>query len=217
MLIAPGQRLINSHKPTTDFGTVGGPVRNAAGNLVMLTCYHCVFMDKMKWDEFTPNPIYAGVSVAQNGVFNEAAAVERCFRDGDVDAAMIHAQPGNTIDPSIPIFGKTNGLIALSDDDRGTWLRKYGATTQDTYGQFLGFTPMLGFRYETETSIHYLHNLIRIGTPTGKPFSEKGDSGAFVLNAANQVAGIIVMGDGTYSYAIQATLLESRLTLQFQI
>jgi hypothetical protein len=214
MQIIPGQKLVNNKEPDSDFGTIGGVV-SRSGIKLLLTCFHCVFTEGMGWDQRDVPSGLEGIKVDIGGGFQLSAAnITDTLRDDRIDGALLSPAPTCLVSEQIPIFGKTQGVGYLNEDDRGRWLRKYGAVTKDTYGQFKGFFPYSNL-YKGEARKHQLEKLIMIRTNDGSKFSSKGDSGSFVLNHLNQVVGIIVMGDGDTSYAIQAAILESRLNFQF--
>ena len=215
MIIKPGYQIANSQNPDSDFGTLGGIVSDNMNRQILMTCFHCVFTNGMYWRDISANAGLASVKIGEHNVFQQnAGKIERLLRDERVDIALLEATDDNDLDLAIPVFGVTNGIGYLSDSDTGTWLRKYGAVSHDTYGQFVGFAPF-GFKYEEEAVPHQLENLIAIRTADGSNFSEKGDSGSFVMNDKNQVVGVIVTGDGPTSYAIQASIIVSRLKIKF--
>jgi hypothetical protein len=214
MEIKPGSPIYNSLSDPRTAGSIGGVVMDENGNNVLLTCFHCVFDGHLHWTDTVAAAEFGFCSC--DGGSEKFGSIEKCLRDDRVDIALINQGNGTEFMEEIPVFGRTNGICFLTEENRGqVWLRKYGAVTKDTYGRFEGFIPSFGAVYFGETHLHYLANLIKIRTTDGSPFSVKGDSGSFVLNNKNEVAGVIVMGDGTYSYAMQAAIIETRLNVKF--
>lgn len=221
MIISPGQHIINIadiNAVKKPFGTIGGPVMNMEGETVLLTCYHCVFSPKLSWNDVIPAQAFSGLCVSDNGTAysGKVATIEEVRRDDRIDAALIKGTDTNTIHTEIPELGNTMGKCLLSQADKGkVFVRKYGAATQSTFGIFDGFIPSFGALYFGENSFHFLGDLIKVRSSGDKPFATPGDSGSFVLNTNNQVAGIIVMTDGNTTYAIQSEIIESRLNITF--
>jgi hypothetical protein len=214
MQIFPGSPIFNSLSLPNTAGTIGGVVLNSQGKRVLLTCFHCVFDQNLSWNDTAPNPDYGSCDCDLNS--KKIGVMEQTLRDDRVDIALITPAFNQQPEEHIPVLGTTNGICYLTEENKGSvWLKKYGVATKDTYGRFDGFIPSFGALYHGETSYHYLHYLIKIVTTDGSAFSEKGDSGSFVLNDKNQVAGVIVMGNGRTSYAIQASIIETRLNLKF--
>jgi hypothetical protein len=214
MEIKPGNPIYNSLSQPDAAGSIGGVVLDENGNKVLLTCFHCVFEGHLDWKDTQVAAEFRLCSCDANS--QKFGNIEKCLRDDRVDVALIQRTSATQFVEEIPVFGRTNGICYLTEENKGkVWLRKYGAITKDTYGRFEGFIPSFGAIYYGETHLHYLANLIKIRTTDGSAFSAKGDSGSFVLNNKNEVAGVIVMGDGTYSYAMQAAIIETRLNLKF--
>ncbi|OQP58272.1 hypothetical protein A3860_08105 [Niastella vici] len=217
MQLNPGDRIINTRNElTNNYGTAGGVVKDGNGNLVMLTCFHCVFTSGMFWTDRDPNDTVSAVSFSIGNGYTSAGFVEQTQLDDRVDMALVRPTTGHILNTNIPKVGKTNGLRFLGENDKGiVQLKKYGATTNETTGVFDGFIPQFGAIYPGETSFHYLDKLIKIISPNGRKFADQGDSGALVLDEKNRVAGVIVMVGGNTSYAIQAGIIETRLNVTF--
>jgi len=115
-----------------------------------------------------------------------------------VDAAIAELDPGTQWLAEIQCIGYITGWndISPTDATSGSYqVRKYGRTTRLTGGvvQAVGFTASISS--ENRPTRHYSNGiLIKPNRPLGNEpvkFGDKGDSGSAVVNAANEVVGVL--------------------------
>ncbi|WEK20509.1 MAG: hypothetical protein P0Y49_05080 [Candidatus Pedobacter colombiensis] len=221
MEISAGLRIRNAVDPPMDqgfpvYGSMGGIVYDHNKVPMLLTCYHCVHNPHLKWNHFVidkPNCIV----VNEND--QEVGTIVQAIRDETVDIALIKPVAGATLDTDIFTFGKITGARSLTEEEEGNKiaLKMHGSVVDHGMGLFTGIAPRTGSYYEGESSLgkHYLNKLIKV-TPIQGVFSMVGDSGSFILDANNEVAGMVVMGGSDTTYGIPAYRIEKALKITFK-
>ncbi len=216
MIIKPGMRVINSLDTKLEYGTIGGVVKDGTETL-LLTCFHDVFHSpEMKWNDVSPTGA-SEVSIFFDPVYKQAGEITRMLRGPRIDLALIKPNSGITIDPTMNLNGATKGKITLTDADIGnTTLYKTGGATGPTSGLYQGVRPQYGVPYPYDGGNDFiLYNLLKVWGSGGSKFSDGGDSGSFVLNGLNRVAGVIVLGDANFSYMMDALAIEVNFNINF--
>ncbi len=205
MVIHPGSKIINAKNTETSFGSVGGQVFYD-GNMYVITCFHCVFQNEMKWTDRNPRVNNTVKFEGKRGYF-EGGVIAHTSRSRYGDLALIKLNNEFTSTPDVHTFGKVDSFRLTSSLDKySTVVKKYGAKSGETHGTFWGIAPSI--RTIMYPGINYsFSNLLIIKSKNNIPFAEKGDSGSFVLDSTNSLIGIIVLTLVNYSFAISTDYL----------
>jgi hypothetical protein len=129
----------------------------------------------------------------------------------DVPSSFVDAAVAWTDDPRIhdaavtPVFQDGSELDPdFSDPREGMEVIKQGRTTELTHGtiQNVGMDIVVGYGPQgTPPYAHFVYGVV-IGGTGGKSFSDFGDSGSLVLEAATKKpVALLLGGDGTVTYA----------------
>lgn len=220
--VSPGMKIYNAASPPgpdgkPETGTIGGVVY-FQDEPVILTCYHCVYHSQLDWEDFKVVDGFVSVNTLINDQPVPLGNIFFALRDDRVDVALIRPNPDIILSNSIPEIGMPAGVLALSNSTKLAPVRKYGAKTKLKKGIFTKLIPSVGTDYEGEESFnHYFTNFATIIPDTlyNSIFSDKGDSGAFVLDSAKNVCGVIVMGSDSASYLMSPDFIQSLTSAKF--
>lgn len=114
--------------------------------------------------------------------------VEEC----KCDAALVRPVADVTFNRRLDRGSITRYIRALGEEDLGATLHKRGCTTGETRGEFWGMTDV-PLRVRTSPAFDVLYsNVLSIMSTDHSPFALPGDSGAVVVDANNDVVGLIV-------------------------
>jgi hypothetical protein len=217
MIIKPGIRVINSLNSPDNYGTIGGQVKDGK-DLLWLTCFHDVFhKPPMDWEDTKPTETAEIKILADDGTFQTAGTITRMLRNSFVDVALIKPLSGIRVDPRLNDNGPSKGTVALQDADIGnTTLQKIGGFSGPTSGLYQGIKPQTSVPYPADKQVTFLlNNLLKIWGSGGEKFSGGGDSGSFVFDDQNRIAGMILMGDNQFTYAISSIYIETYFNVKF--
>lgn len=194
-------------------GTLGAIVTDRTTKATMaLTNFHVACVDS-GWTVgdamCQPGRVDAGSCPADTfGTLTRAAL------SNHVDGAVVSIQSGKTTDCSIEEIGAVKGQAAATLNSA---VRKRGRTTGLTYGTVTSVDASVTINYGDGLGNHTLKNQIRIEPDTSKSaqFSDHGDSGSVVVDAANKVIGLMFGGSpaATYANPIQFVLDELNVDL----
>lgn len=190
------------------YGTVGIPVRErATGRQRVLSCWH-VFCDDPGWERLdrriTQPAIKLGGRIGSDVIGSVVAArlgqiVIDFGYDWYVDCAISDAI-GRSATATILRIGHVKGSTTPIEGDL---VRKYGATTEHTYGVVAStnFTTVVTYSSVGKVTFYYQY---RITAPdrTMPPFSLPGDSGAIVVDTESMALGLLFAGDKGGAYGI---------------
>jgi len=213
--VNPGLPIYNAKSPPgpdgkPDTGTIGGVVY-VGQEKMLLTCYHCVYHSALSWDTFEAVDGFVDVNTIIGEDIVPLGKIFFARRDDRVDVALIRVNAGINLTTAIPGIDEPGGKSALSNAVTQVPVRKYGAKTKLKKGIFTKLIPSVGTDYEGEEAFnHYFTNFATIVPDTlyNDEFSEKGDSGSFVLDSAKNVAGVIVLGSDTCTYLMNSNFIE---------
>jgi hypothetical protein len=223
MEINPGMPICNSNTPVNPDGTYGtgtiGGILFYNNNPVLLTCYHCVNFGNLPWPVYVTDPANENVSTVVDGKLVTIGKIIAARRDDRIDAAIIQPNVGINPTNNCPGLNPPGDKVIFTDSNIGAPLMKYGAKTKLTKGKFIGVIPSVGGMYAgEEPNRHFFTNLLTAGKNliADPSFSEKGDSGAFILDQNNSVAGVLCLGQDTQSYLMNPMFIESRMFVKFK-
>ncbi len=128
------------------------------------------------------------VYVQKNDVCHKIGTTKRTVLNSLVDAAIASINSGIGSSPSIAGIGNVAGSRALTWQDIGTEVRKYGRTTALTYGTITGLdyrgTDSLGNPSQNQV-------LMEPVVAKNKEFVAPGDSGSAIVDGKNFVVALL--------------------------
>lgn len=193
--------LVNAQNQE-NIGSLGYFVNVPSESKIMgITCYHVVrdnFNDFDLDDQAFPNRSF-DITLLNNQ--SNIATIFKGGIDDKLDVALIEFFNQVTTDPRIPIIGKTSTPRDITEVDVNNKIavRMFGAKSRFKQGVITDIVKeaIINYGFVNKT----LHDLIVVESANG-PFSQPGDSGSLVVDAANAAIGIIVAGDNTRSLVI---------------
>jgi len=211
--------------PLITAGTIGARVKNAGGQLFILSNNHVLANsnDAVIGDPtLQPGPYDGGTSADQVGTLSAFRTINFSGGNNTFDAAIAlttAAETGNATPlddgygvPSHVIHHDGNGDGVFDDVAGllGTSVQKFGRTTKLTHGQITGINATLSICYEVlfifcVKSATYVDQLI-IGTAG---FSDGGDSGSLIVtdNTGVHPVGLLFAGSSTQTIANRIDLV----------
>ena len=215
MIILPGTKVINSSNTIDSFGSIGGSVLHK-GVTYLMTCFHCVYEQKMNWTSIIQD-VNTSVSFLADARPVIGGEIKFTIRNSSVDIALLQLKPGFETQNIIPEIGQITGFEFLEKDDRyKVWVSKYGAKTEYTEGVFLGIFPQLGAPYPPKKKIHHLSNLLMFESKGSKPFADKGDSGSWIINSEKKLVGVVVMVKDGITFAISMNSIVNNISFSIK-
>jgi hypothetical protein len=161
-------------------GTLGAPaIDNLTGSVVGIASMHVFGPGNFAANGIPPIPasVPSRLDKPSAAIF---AAVVLGFRKV-IDAAKLILAPGNTIAPFIPQIGAIRGWRPIHDPgDKNTSVRLYGAETGFQRGVIV------------EPRVNLQQSAYRDVVLVGGMTTEKGDSGAAMVDAQNHVLGFLI-------------------------
>ena len=185
-----GGESIGAGSGRMSYGTLGCLVRDANKNIFGLTCDHVVgaTAGQAPGDPvWSPASAHGGSARSKVGSFDFGCRID--FTPGStnkVDAALVKFDsPAAHARTIVGLPGAPSGVATSLKF--GQVLRKSGWKTKVTSGQFM-YIVTFNVAYHGGTAKF----IDQIGIDGGGVvFADKGDSGAVVVNAANEVAGLL--------------------------
>ncbi|MEN0015913.1 MAG: hypothetical protein AAGC46_21285, partial [Solirubrobacteraceae bacterium] len=170
-------------------GTLGAIVRDRDTNAAMaLTNFHVACVDS-HWSvgdkQCQPGRVDGGTCPTDT-----FGSLQRATLSTHVDGSVVSIDPGKATDCSIEEIGAVKGKAAAV---LNSVVRKRGRTTGLTYGKVTSVDASVTINYGDGLGNHTLKNQIRIEPDTTKNpvFSDHGDSGSVVVDAANKVIALM--------------------------
>lgn len=192
------------------FGTVGCLVKKKGMNDVyVLTCYHNVASPDSKFKFSTESSKDAVLFDNSNKI---AAVVFDAIRDAEMDVALVKltSKQVNNITNQIAGLGSITAVREINNIQKPIKVFLHGAKSNQT-GMLTAINSDAKFDYSDGE--HKLYNLLMLQNgDTG--ISQKGDSGAIVVDANHQAIGMIVGGKSNLSYAIPMATIFHNLDLE---
>jgi hypothetical protein len=187
---AAGGDSLGEGKANGESGTLGALVVDAAGKELILTCHHVVG---------TANSTSRGSPVWQPSADKGGGTKDRIGQVYDIEPIVMGGITANNFDAALVELDKpgsvtpgVQSLGSLAGSAVGTYLRtdvsKYGTNTKSTSGRYLYRSTYLQ-HYAGVGDALFVDQLGIFKRP--KQFSDGGDSGAVVLNTANEVVGLL--------------------------
>lgn len=196
--IQPGSSIGSCACENSSTGTLGAILKNSAGRLYGLSCYHVL----VKSCKHTNDPIVhpslldapyrvIPIGLLSNGVNPEPDSMN------SIDAGVVLLE-NVSVTPQMMYIGGPSGTGEASV---GMTVQKFGRTT--TYSSGTVTTSEGDFKVWSERFQAYLtfSDQIAIQSRDTNPFSAAGDSGALVLDGNRQAVGLLFAGGDTLSIA----------------
>jgi hypothetical protein len=186
--IQPGVACANELGPR---GTIGCLVRSG-GNTMLLSANHVLALENNALpnsDIVQPELGIAGVRVI--GILSEKEDLTLAGNEMDAAVALV-----TIADINASIFnGVTITGVRATPLISGEPLRKFGQTTSETNGRYLGMASNVTLKMDSGS--YSFDHQIEIDSTGGPPFSNRGDSGALVYDSAHRAVGILIGGNAT--------------------
>src|SRR2546428_1439114 len=205
--------------PAITAGTIGARVRDALGNVYILSNNHVLANSNgatIGDPEYQPGPYDGGTAADQIATLTDFQAIDFSGANNTIDAAIALSST-DLLDNAVPaddgygmpnstIYGDANGdgLFDNRDALLGLNVQKYGRTTRLTHGQITGVNATVTVCYAvsgftcTKTA-RYVDQLLI--SPGG--FSGGGDSGSLIVtdDANLNPVGLLFAGSSTVTIA----------------
>jgi len=201
-------------KTPANKGTLGCIVkRMGKKGLFVLTCYHNIVEPGSGFKFSLTNDNNVKLSDEETVIESKTSFA---IRDHEIDAALIAI---NTEDKKnitnqvtgLGVFTEVRENLTKSELAKKIIVFLHGAESHFQKGVLTGLCCDVKIRYSDGE--HQLINLLSISN-NGKAISGPGDSGACVIDSDNKLIGILVAGNSTTSYAIPATTVFNKLSLE---
>lgn len=218
--IKPTLQIANSnpYKKTLN-GTCGLMVQaNDSEEKFILTCYHAVWNDSMRWSGFAQVPECKIHSPLNGSVIGQLYIGIKNYK---LDIALIRPAKGVTLSNQMPLnkVPKTVRTLTENDVKNGTRLciisRKSPA--KYLYGICANINCTANITYP-DGEKRDLHKLYQIESLQNESFSVEGDSGSLIMDEFDYAVGILVAGDEvTTSFAMPIESILSSYNLKLLI
>ncbi|HWJ92109.1 MAG TPA: hypothetical protein VNR87_13405 [Flavisolibacter sp.] len=205
---------------TQTAGTVGLRARIITGGetkVCAISCYHVVFPEELRKQRFSISSgddpqivgshILLSPTIQEANVQNNVGSVLRGEFSKFLDIGFFETS-NSKIDDSVFELGAVKNIYDVNPDDesRQTSVRIYGRSSGHLEGSIFAATVNKPVAYFSETTkdafIQHFEGLIQLKMP-----ADHGDSGAAVLTETNELVGILIAIDHTYSYVLPARRL----------
>lgn len=210
-----------SRRNTDHMGTIGLKIKKG-DKFYLLGCYHVLCAPELYVNKQTSfhkslqnnhDLLSPGEDDGTNN--RHIASVSEGTLNSYVDAAIAELIDDGALLNKLHKEGTVSGTRILTSDDRKkkTQIKMYGRTSGRRFGNVIdNYVPSVfvdeGYPAGT-LSDNKFKNLIK----TTK-ISRKGDSGSVVVDINNQVIGLIVAGNKSYSYVIPIQTILNHLNIQ---
>jgi len=200
-------------------GTCGLMVQtNDSEDKFILTCYHAVWNDTMKWSGFAQVQSCDIHSPFKGSVIGQLYIGIKNYK---LDIALIKPGNGVTLSNQMPLNKTPKAVRTLTENDvkSGTRLliisRK--TPTKYMYGVCANINCTANITYP-DGKKRDLQKLYQIESLQDDPFSIEGDSGSLILDEFDYAVGILVAGDeDTTSFAMPIESILSSYNLKLLI
>lgn len=190
---------INTGTPA-EFGTLGAiALDNSTGEAVMISCAHVYAAPLIKsWNVGThinnpaDNPGHMVGSLKKVSINNMDAAVATLTDQQNYTCGMIDSRIGS-------ITGSRTELEVQKMAN--SHVKKVGIRTGFTTGIIDDVHKAVGMRYQVPNIEIQLTGQIVIHPDSGSVFSDEGDSGSCIVDDSGKIVGLLIGGDGGFSYA----------------
>jgi hypothetical protein len=201
---------INVGNPA-ETGTLGAiAVDNNSGELLILSCCHV----------FAPTKNWSAGDAINNPAENQqhiVASLKNAKITSYIDAAIASIKDPTKIQCEIVGIGPVKGNIDENEINNmlGRHVRKRGVTTGITSGLIETIGGHIQVQYDGGLVNADLSEQIEVAPDSGDKFSDRGDSGACIIDDSGKIVGLLVGGDGRNAYAnhIQLVLNELNITI----
>lgn len=198
-----------------NMGTLGFFAKKQ-GKPVLITCYHVLRTQAHGWTDL------GSTSDNQNKVYGKMPTDEFAVLIGKLVDGKINNQIDGAVVELIPELNYrnndgANGEFTIGDStsvDKGDPLSVNGAKSAPGNGVF--HSRENSVRIDYGSRIIPLEHLLCLKNKADEtqPLTQKGDSGAVVLDAQKRAVAMVVAGDGTFTYAIPIERLAKDLGLE---
>jgi len=175
------------------------------GKTVLVTCYHVLRTDEHGWDNLgTPHPnanqVYGKTPSGGNDMVYIGKMVAGAI-NSRVDCAVVELASDFISSNQDPEWGAFQ-IGKASEISENAEVRVNGAKSDPGTGIVSSIENIVLVDYGTR--IVSLNNLIRIKNKKneGEALTQKGDSGAVVLDGQSKAIAMVIAGDGQYTYAV---------------
>jgi hypothetical protein len=205
--VQPGVACANELGPR---GTIGCLVRSGGATLI-LSANHVLALE----NNALPNSDIVQPETGIAGVRAIATLHDQenlVLAGNEMDAAVARVTIGD-IDPMI-FNGVTITGLRQTPLISGETLHKFGQTTEERDGQYLGFASNVTLQMDSGS--YSFDHQIEIDSTGGPAFSNRGDSGALVYDDQHRAVGILIGGNGTtrtYATPIDRILIRFQAAL----
>lgn len=147
---------------------------------------------------------------------DEFGAIARAVLSANVDGAVLSIDAGKTSAASVVDIGVVRGTKPAT---LGMAVRKRGRTTGLTYGSVDGLSLSVNVDYGDGIGTRLLTNQVSITSDTAKNplFSDHGDSGSVIVDAAGYVVALLFAGAGTNTVGNPIAAVLSELNIEMVV
>ena len=182
-------------------GTLGALVRDRASGAVMaMTNFHVACVDD-SWSE-GDRMVQPGRPDGGHETDDQFGSLTRAVLSEDTDGAVVTVDEDREWAAAVTAIGEVAGAVTA---ESGMEVQKRGRTTEHTYGTVASTEATLSLDYGTGLGTRTFRRQVRITTDSARSdrFSDGGDSGSVVMNADNNVVGLLFAGstDGSTTFA----------------
>lgn len=185
-------------------GTCGLMVQsNDSDDKFILTCYHAVWNDSMKWSGFAQIPKCKIHSPLNGSVIGELYIGIKNYK---LDIALIRPNKGVTLSNQMPLNKIPKAVRTLTENDVKNSTRlciiSRKSPAKYLYGVCANINSTANITYPDGVK-RDLQKLYQIESLQNESFSVEGDSGSLIMDEFDYAVGILVAGDeDTTSFAM---------------
>jgi hypothetical protein len=206
---------------TTDFGTLGGVLKDDTGKYYGITCGHVAQLS-----EVVEQPSRAdggrGVTSAIGKVVHADVPpafpsylpqnrINQSKHAGRVDISVFEVSVSVGAKLEILKLGPIKDILPVDELEQDHRLEMTGLTSDWKPLLYGGITPYHNIHNTTTDEVYCYENPLLLRDSSGKQPVQPGDSGAWVCTSSNQGyawAGMVVGGDGQVGFAVSAEALK---------
>ncbi|RWX02271.1 hypothetical protein [Flavobacterium cerinum] len=198
----PADAIANIWPYKGNTGSNGGKVYDkTTGEEYFMTCFHVVKSPSHNWSDKYPNTDIS-IKNIDNGTI--CGTIKFTCRNTKVDVSIVKPNEKTNLKSTIPGIGTPYFSRNIGGDDVAykTKVKKYGVTTKFTEGYIFDDDAPVEISYLDGSSVIF-NSLIIIKSLHTERFSDKGDSGSFIIDEYNYLIGMLVGGSGDKSYVMR--------------